>query len=69
MTQTAEKTTWLTRQEAASRGRVNIRTVDAWLAAGLLTRHRIGRKAVRIDLAELELLLSPTPDPACVRNA
>jgi len=57
-----ETRTWLTRQEAAGRAGVDIRTVDAWLADGTLTRYRVGRRAVRIDQEQLDALRTPTPD-------
>lgn len=61
MTPTDTKT-WLTRQEAADRAGVDIRTVDAWLADGTLTRYRVGRRAVRIDAGQLDAVRTPTPD-------
>lgn len=56
---TAEKT-WLTRQEAADRAGVHVRTVSRWLAEGTLTRRRVrGRSRVLIDASELDAVTLP----------
>lgn len=61
---TTTKTRWLTRQETAQRAGVTLRTVDRWLAQGLLTRHVSAARSVHIDAVELDALLAPVPDPA-----
>lgn len=53
------ETRWLTRHAVAERACVTVRTVDRWLTAGILTRHRSGPRRVRIDAGELDALLSP----------
>lgn len=58
---TTPQTRWLTRREAVDRSGRTLRTVDRWLADGLLTRHVTGTGHVRIDAAELDLLLTPVP--------
>lgn len=59
---TTETTFWLTRQQAVDRAGRSLRTVDRWLADGLLTRHLTGTGHVRIDPDELDALLAPVPD-------
>lgn len=59
---TTKTTLWLTRQQAVDRSGRTLRTVDRWLADGVLTRHTTGTGHVRIDAAELDLLLTPVPD-------
>lgn len=68
---TTLKTHWLTRSEAAERSGRKLRTVDRWLAAGLLTRHVTGTGHVQIDADELDALLTPVPadDRAALRSA
>lgn len=59
--ETAEKT-WLTRQEAAERAGVHLRTVARWLAEGTLTGHRVrGRHRVRIDASEVDSVTGQAP--------
>jgi excisionase family DNA binding protein len=54
---TAQKT-WLTRQEAAERAGISLRTVDRMLADGTLTGRRVrGRYRVKIDQTELDLAM------------
>lgn len=36
---------------------VSERTIRAWIADGLLTAYRIGPRALRLDLAEVEALI------------
>jgi hypothetical protein len=63
---TAEKTKtqWLTREQAAGRAGVSVRTIDRWLTHRLLTRHVRGARSTRIDAGELDALLDPTPADA-----
>ena len=56
-----DTTVWLTRQEAADRAGVHLRTVATWLTQGHLTRHLSGVNGVRIDQQELDDFLAPTP--------
>lgn len=55
---------WLTRRQAADRAGCGIRTVDRWLAAGLLARYTTPTGHVRIDPAQLDALRTPTPADA-----
>lgn len=56
-----QPTEWITKREAAARAGVIVRTIDNWLAAGRLTKHRDGVGHVRIDAAELTRLITPRP--------
>lgn len=56
---THENTDWLTRQEAADRAGVTVRTIDNWVLNGVLTKHLGGIRRVRIDAAELDAFLAP----------
>lgn len=60
------ETVWLSRQEAADRAGVSLRTIAACLADGRLTKHKDKLNRVRIDAAEVDALVFPrpqTPDP------
>lgn len=61
MTTPDDGKTWLSRQEAAGRARVHVRTLDRWLADGLLTRYTTGTGMVRVDADELDAFLAPAP--------
>lgn len=61
MTTPTGTTEWLTRRQAADRAGVHLRTVATWLSTGVLTRHRVGVNGVRVDAAEVDALLTPTP--------
>ena len=51
---------WLTKAEAAAYMRVEPRTIDRWVRAGRLTRHRVqGVQSVRFARAELDALVQP----------
>lgn len=53
---------YITRHQAAHIANVHLRTIDRWLAEGILTSHRIRTgRTVRIERAELDKLLTPTP--------
>jgi excisionase family DNA binding protein len=56
---------WLTRAEAATRARVNARTIDRWADEGRLTRHKAdGLQSVRFRREELDALFTPeVPEP------
>lgn len=56
----------ITRQEAAERLAVSVKTLDGLIRRGALPAYRIGPKIVRIDEAEIERYLSGrlvTPQP------
>lgn len=57
----AAKPTWLTRQQAAERAGVSLRTIANCLADGRLTRHKDKLGRVKIDAAEVDALAFPTP--------
>jgi len=40
---------------------VSDKTIRRYIAQGLLTGHRVGRRLIRIDLAEVDALLKPIP--------
>ena len=48
-------------QEAARLYHVHPDTIRRRIAAGQLTGHRFGPRLIRVDLAELEVLLKPIP--------
>jgi phage terminase Nu1 subunit (DNA packaging protein) len=54
-------TEWITRQQAASRAGVNLRTIDNWTRTGVVTKHVDGVGRTWIDGAELDELLKPVP--------
>ena len=52
---------WLTQAEAAEYLGVSDRTIRNYSRRGLIQAHRLGTRAVRIDVAELERILRPIP--------
>lgn len=56
---TEQDITWLTRQEAATRAGVALRTIDRWRSEGRLTTSYLRRRYVRINDRELNLLTEP----------
>jgi excisionase family DNA binding protein len=50
--------------EAAEYVRCNPKTVRRWIAAGYLTGFRVGPRAVRVRLAEVEQLVRRIPTAA-----
>ena len=51
---------WLTKAEAAAYMRVEPRTIDRWVRAGRLTRHKVeGLQSVRFARGELDALVQP----------
>jgi excisionase family DNA binding protein len=48
-------------REAAPRYHVNQATLRRMIARGEITGYRFGQRMVRVDLAELDALLSPIP--------
>jgi len=45
--------------EAADRLAVNRRTIYRWVNDGLITGWRVGPKLIKVDLAELDKLITP----------
>lgn len=58
---TTRRTRYVTLAEAAEYLSVTDRTVRNFIARGDLTGYRIGARAIRVDLRELEALLTPIP--------
>lgn len=56
-----ENTEWITKAQAAGRLGVQLRTIDNYLSAGKLTKHKDGLGRVWIDAAECAALLIPVP--------
>lgn len=56
---TEQDITWLTRQEAADRASVALRTIDRWRTEGRLTTHYIRQRYVRVSSEELTRLTWP----------
>ena len=52
---------WITPGEAAEHLGVTDRTIRNYVAAGRLTGYRLGKRAVRLDLDEVDALLRPIP--------
>ena len=53
------QTEWLTRTQAAEAADKSPRTIDRWIASGLLPAERFGPRAVRIRRADLGALGRP----------
>ena len=58
---------WITRQQAADRLQISLKTLDALIRRGQLPASRIGPKIVRIDERDLEAfvagrLVAPAPE-------
>lgn len=49
---------WITTREAADRIAVSIRTLHRYVAAGLITPHRLPSGVLRFDTSEVDALLS-----------
>jgi excisionase family DNA binding protein len=47
--------------DTADYAKVHPRTVRRWIAAGLLTGYRVGPRVVRVDLNEVDQLMTPIP--------
>lgn len=55
--------TWLTREEAAERLRVNPRTLDRYARDNKLTKHKVaGTQSVRYRADEVDALVQPADD-------
>lgn len=50
---------WLTRAEAASRARVDVRTIDRWLRDNKIRKYHTVTGRVRISTRELDRLMQP----------
>jgi excisionase family DNA binding protein len=61
---TTPRTRYVTIGDAAEYLSVTDRTVRNYIARGDLTGYRIGTRAIRVDLRELEALLVPIPTAA-----
>ena len=57
--------TYFTRGEIAAKFRVNPRTVDNWVADGLLNPVFIGRKLVRFTEAEVQAFIGRSAGRTC----
>ena len=58
---TTPRARYVTLGDAAEYLSVTERTVRNFIARGDLTGYRVGTRAIRIDLRELEALLTPIP--------
>lgn len=58
---TAARTRYVTLSDAADYLSVTERTIRNFIARGELTGYRVGARAIRIDLRELEAMLTPIP--------
>lgn len=61
---TAARTRYVTLSDAADYLSVTERTIRNFIARGELTGYRVGSRAIRIDMRELEALLTPIPSAA-----
>lgn len=52
---------WLTLDEAADYVGANEKTVRRYVAQGRLTGYRMGTRALRFDVADLDALMRPIP--------
>lgn len=52
---------WATPKGAAEYGEVTPRTLRNFVRAGKLTAYRLGNRAIRYDLNEIDALLHPVP--------
>ena len=52
---------WVSPSAAAEHLGVTDRTIRNYVAAGRLTGYRLGKRAVRLDLDEVDALLRPIP--------
>lgn len=52
---------WITQRDAADHLGVTDRTIRNYIASGRLTGYRLGGRAVRLDLNEVDDLLRPIP--------
>lgn len=61
---TAASRRWITQAEAADYLGVTDRTIRNLIARGQLTGYRLGARAIRLDLAEVDACLKPIPTVA-----
>ena len=47
--------------KAAELTGLNVRTIRRYIASGRLTGYRVGPKAIRVDLNEVDAMLRPIP--------
>jgi len=52
---------YASQQMAAEYAGVCVKTIRRWISSGQLTGYRAGPKLIRVDLDELDALLSPIP--------
>lgn len=57
----ATKRRWMTQAEAADYLGVTERTIRRYIAEGQLRGYRLGRRALRLDQADVDALLRPIP--------
>lgn len=55
------KRRWITQAEAAERLGVTDRTIRNLIARGELTGYRLGQRAIRLDVNEVDACLKPIP--------
>lgn len=58
---TSSRTRYVAIADAADYLSVTDRTIRNYIARGFLTGYRIGPRSIRVDLRELEELLTPIP--------
>lgn len=51
----------VTLTDAATYAAVSTKTIRRWIAAGNITGYRLGKRALRVDLHELEAFARPIP--------
>ncbi|WP_330474648.1 excisionase family DNA-binding protein [Terrabacter sp. C0L_2] len=59
---TPQRRRYETLQSAAERLAVDTRTVRRWIAAGRLNAYRTGPRLIRVDIDEVDALLTPVAD-------
>lgn len=57
----APRRTLVSLADAADRLGCSPRTIRRWIAEGRLTAYRLGSRAIRIDLEQIDALLTPIP--------
>lgn len=66
---TAQRRRYETLQAAAERLAVDTRTVRRWIAAGRLRAYRTGPRLIRLDIDEVDALLTPVPNFSSAQTA
>ena len=54
---------WATKPQAAQHVGVHPDTIDAWVAAGLITAYRFGPRLIRYDLNEIDAMATTSSTP------